>query len=170
MDNAKKSHFSFRSFVSTLTMFSFVMVIFAGAILFVTPPGRVANWTGWKLIGLGKDQWISVHICFAIIFLIASTLHIYLNFKPLMNYFTNRATKKFSFRPEWLAAAVITSAVLLGTLAAIPPFSSVMSIRHRLKFSWDESARRDSMPHYEAITPARLEKNAELDLDAANRR
>jgi hypothetical protein len=44
----------------------FLIVSFSGIILYMTPQGRVANWTNWTLLGLGKHDWSAVHInaCF----------------------------------------------------------------------------------------------------------
>lgn len=167
MKDKKNTNFLFRNFVSTLTLFAFIVVFITGIFLFVTPAGRIAHWTGWRLAGLTKDQWSAVHICFAITMVIASILHIYLNFKPLVNYFKNCATKKFSFRPEWLTSLVIIIAVYAGTIAEIPPFSSIISLNDHIKYSWDEPGRRAPIPHAETMTLKELSKKASLDVESA---
>ena len=52
-----KRSLSGRGLVSVLTLTSFLVLAFTGCILFVTPPGRVANWTGWTMLGLTKHEW-----------------------------------------------------------------------------------------------------------------
>ena len=64
---------------TVLAALSFIGMVFTGVILFVVPPGRIANWTGWTLIGLTKHQWIGLHDWFSVIFIAASVFHIYLN-------------------------------------------------------------------------------------------
>ncbi len=43
--------------------------------LFVSPPGRVANWTNWSLVGLTKHQWGGLHIWFSTVFLFVAIVH-----------------------------------------------------------------------------------------------
>jgi len=43
MNDVSKNQFSFRAFVSVMVTLSFIMLSVTGTILFVTPPGRVAN-------------------------------------------------------------------------------------------------------------------------------
>lgn len=50
---------------SVLVAVSFVMLLLSGAMLFVAPPGRVANWSNWRLLGLTKHDWGGLHIWFA---------------------------------------------------------------------------------------------------------
>ena len=50
----KQSRFNWRGFFSLLLFGSFSLLAFSGIILYVTPKGRVANWTGWTLLA---------HIC-----------------------------------------------------------------------------------------------------------
>jgi hypothetical protein len=166
MSDKKNNGIGLRSFVSVLLMFSSGILVLTGIILFITPPGRVAHWTGWRMLGLNKEQWGAVHICFSICVIIASILHIYLNFKPLMNYFKNRVTKKFSFRIDWFAAAVLCIAIFAGAVAAIPPFSSIMTINKDIKFSWEKPTEKAPIPHAETLTLVDLAKKADLDLDS----
>ena len=99
--------FQFRAFISLLATFSFVTLAVTGVILYITPPGRSANWTNWTFWTLTKQQWIGLHICFSTLFLIVSVLHIWLNFKPLINYFVNKTQAALKFRVEWLKAMTI---------------------------------------------------------------
>jgi len=162
----KKNKATLRSFVSILLLFSSAILLLTGIILFITPPGRVAHWTGWKMLGLGKEQWGAVHICFSICVIIASILHIYLNFKPLMNYFKDKISKKFAIKMEWIAAALLCVAIFMGTVAAIPPFSTIMNLNNDIKFSWEKQSEKAPIPHAETMTLAYLAKKADLDLDS----
>ena len=129
--------FHFRAFVSLLTGFSFISLGATGTILYITPPGRVANWTNWTLGGLGKHQWIAVHICFGTLFLIASILHIWLNFTPMMSYFVSKARSASKLRTEWILAIAVCGVVCMGALKPFVPFSSLLDLNEHIKFSWD---------------------------------
>ena len=165
MSEKQHKSLSLRSFVSIFLTFSFAILVFTGAILFITPPGRVAHWSGWTILGLDKEQWNSVHICFSICVVIASIFHVYLNFKPLVSYFKDRITKKFALKMEWIAAAVLCIAVFLGSLAAIPPFSTILDIHDDIKFGWEKPSEQAPIPHAETMTLAELAKKAGLNLD-----
>ncbi|MFZ9024148.1 MAG: DUF4405 domain-containing protein, partial [Anaerohalosphaeraceae bacterium] len=130
--------FRFRAFVSLLTTFSFIILAVTGVILYITPPGRVANWTNWTFWGLSKHQWIAVHICFCTLFLIASILHIWLNFKPLISYFFSKAKTASALRLEWILAIAICGIFCIGALRPFIPFSSLLELNTRIKFSWEK--------------------------------
>ena len=54
----------------------FLMLILSGTMLYVSPPGRVAHWTGWTLLGGSKEQWGAVHSLMALVFLIGGLFHL----------------------------------------------------------------------------------------------
>ena len=158
MEKNSKLQFNWRAFFSVLSALSFIGMVFTGVILFVVPPGRIANWTGWTIIGLSKRQWIGLHDWFSIIFIFASVFHIYLNWKPLVSYFKNKVSKAFALRIEWAFALVICCAVFVGTLVDIRPFSSLLAWNENIKHSWDSPQRRAPIPHAELLTIAELSK------------
>ena len=63
----------------------------SGVVLFVSPPGRVANWGNWRMIGLTKHEWTGVHTWFAAVFVVTAVFHLVFNLRPLMNYFQGSA-------------------------------------------------------------------------------
>jgi len=154
MDNDKNKIFKWRAFTSVLTALSFIAMIFTGVILFVTPPGRFANWTGWTLIALTKHQWGGLHICFGLIFAIASAFHVYFNWKPLVNYFRNKVNRSFAWRADWALALVIFVVVFVGTLGDIAPFSTVLAWNESIKHGWETPVQRAPIPHAESLTLA----------------
>ncbi len=119
--------FSGRAFVSTLMGVSFIGMCITGIILFVVPPGRIANWTGWTICGLTKHQWQGLHIWLSLVFMVAACVHTVFNWRPLLSYFKNKVSKTLALRWEWVLSLVICGGVLLGTLAGVPPFASLMA-------------------------------------------
>lgn len=158
MSNDTKKRFNWRSFISVLTALSFIGMTFTGVILFVVPPGRIANWTGWTLLWLTKHEWIGLHDWFSIIFVVASVFHLYLNWKPFVSYFKSKATKAFALRGEWAAALVVCAFVFVGTLGDIRPFSSLLAWNENIKHSWESPQQRAPIPHAELMSLAELAK------------
>ena len=166
MGNDTKKQFNWRSFISVLTALSFIGMAFTGVILFVVPPGRIANWTGWTLIGLTKNEWISLHDWFSIIFVAASVIHLYLNWKPFVSYFKSKATKAFALRGEWAAALVVCAVIFAGSLSDIRPFSSLLAWNESIKHSWESPQQRAPIPHAELMSLGELAKQVpDVDLE-----
>ena len=100
---------------SVLIAVSFVILVFSGVILFVSPPGRIANWTNWNILSLTKKEWIALHIWFSTLFLLVTVFHLVFNWRPLLSYFKDRMTRQMGFRWEWLVALAICGGVYAGT-------------------------------------------------------
>ena len=45
-----------RRLVSFTALTSFVLLALTGIMLFLSPQGRVAYWSGWRLLGLSREQ------------------------------------------------------------------------------------------------------------------
>ena len=165
MSEGAKKAFNWRSYVSVLTALSFIGMTFTGIILFFVPPGRIANWTGWTMLALTKQQWIGLHDWFSIIFVIASVFHLYLNFKPFVGYFKSKVTRAFSLRAEWVLAVITCIAVFICTLVGIKPFSSLLEWGESIKRSWDSPRQSAPIPHAELLSLKELaEKTPDVDL------
>lgn len=118
------SPFRFRPIISGIVSICLVLLVVTGAVLFLAPPGRIANWTDWRILALDKHDWSDLHICFALVFLLAGLWHLWLNWKPLISYFKSRATKRLGLRWEWVASGIVCVGVFAGRVpspAACPP-------------------------------------------------
>ncbi|MBN2514014.1 MAG: DUF4405 domain-containing protein [Sedimentisphaerales bacterium] len=156
----------FRPFVSILTGFSFAAAVITGAMLFVTPPGRVANWSNWTIWGLSKEQWSALHICFCVLFTIASVVHIVLNIRPLVNYFASRIQSARRLRYEWIGALLLCGLTGWGAIKPFAPFSSLLNLNTRVKHSWDsQPGQQPPVPHAELLTVVQLAKQAEMPVE-----
>jgi len=158
--------FRMRAFVSVGLVLFFVSAGLTGAVLFVTPPGRVANWTGWRLWGLTKQEWIAVHIASTAAFLVLSVVHVVLNWRPLVGYFRSRVTRRAAVRPEWVAAAVVWAAVLAGTYWGVRPFSDLLAWNTRLKNSWAPGETGPPVAHAELMSLAEVAEAAGVEAAA----
>ena len=89
--SSSEKPFRLRNFISLLITFSGLVMIVSGLVLYVVPEGRVAYWTNWKLFGLTKTAWGSVHTNLSFVFFIALFFHLYYNWRVLKAYL-NRIT------------------------------------------------------------------------------
>ena len=74
MTPRQRVRFSGRKFFSVLAAVSCLAMIISGVILFIKPPGRIANWSGWTLWSLTMHEWAALHIWFAAVFVVARWL------------------------------------------------------------------------------------------------
>jgi len=124
---------------------AFIAMLVTSIILYIAPQGRVAYWSDWKLWGLTKTDWGNIHINLGFLFFFALFLHIYYNWKPLINYLKNKTKAIKVFTPEFNAALIITVAFFLGTFLMLPPFSWVMALNDHFK---DSGAAKYGEPPY----------------------
>ncbi len=162
---SEQSAFRFRPFVSLLTAFSFLMIAVTGAVLYITPPGRVANWTDWRIWGLSKQQWGNLHICFSVLFILVSILHVWLNRKPLISYLVSKAAASKQLRLEWLVALAVCVIVFWGALKPFVPFSSLLDLNREIKFGWEKNEAKAPVPHAELLSIEALAKQAGVETE-----
>jgi hypothetical protein len=155
--------FQWRALISVLVTISFLVLVLSGVILFVSPPGRIANWTNWTLISLRKNEWGGLHIWFGVVFLAVAVVHLILNWRPLVSYFKSKLTHRVGFRWEWVVGLVLCGAVYAGIRAGVPPFSSLLAFNEEIKESWDKPAGRAPIPHAELLSLGELAQRAGVD-------
>ncbi|MCK5466964.1 MAG: DUF4405 domain-containing protein [Cyclobacteriaceae bacterium] len=148
-----KKRFHYRSFVSFLLFFTIVWLLISGTILYVSPPGRVANWQHWTLFGFEKSQWQAQHIIFSYFFVIISVFHIFsLNWRNLWSYAKLKTKSGFRKKREFLVATVLILIAFFGTSFELPPFSSFFELGETITHSWEEEQRKGPIPHTEDLT------------------
>ncbi len=129
-----------RGLVSLLLLAAFVVLTCSGVVLYFTPQGRVANWTGWTLLGLTKQTWQAVHTGIAVLFLIGALLHLWLNWTALWCYIKQRGRLAINMKWELLAALLLTAATVLAAVYNVPPVSTLMDWNNRIKAYWARTA------------------------------
>lgn len=136
MDQQKARTFSWRGFVSVTTGLTFIGLAVTGIALFFMPPGRIANWSDWRSLGLSKYQWIGLHIWFSLLFLVLGLVHVSFNWTCLINYFKDQTRRHLALRWEWGAALLLIWVMSAGTVTGMVPFSSFLrwhsTVKHRL--------------------------------------
>ena len=144
-----------------------MVMMLTSVILYIVPQGRIAYWSDWRLWGLSKEQWGDLHITLGTLFLLALCLHVYYNWNALTAYLKDRARSLKVFTPSFTAALALCLATLAGTLAGLPPFSSLLSVADGFK---DAAARTYGEPpygHAELSSLRTFAKKVDLDLEPA---
>lgn len=169
-DNQTTPHckpFSWRALTSLIVALSFCILVLSGAILYMSPPGRIANWTHWTISTLTKDEWKALHLCFSLLFVFSSIVHLVFNWKALLSYLKNRITSRFSFRWEWFFALLICLIIYFGTRLNLPPFAQYVELGEKIGRSWPDSLRQGPIPHAELLTLKELAREAQIETPTA---
>jgi hypothetical protein len=155
----KKKGFYTRGFTTFILTGAFSLIAVTGVVLFITPRGRVAHWTNWTLLGLGKEDWGAIHITTATLFVIAAAVHLFFNWKVILGYLRVKRIAGIRLKRELAASVALGLFVVLGTLSGIPPLSTIVDFHDAIKRSWDQANLRAPVAHAEEL---RLEEFAEL--------
>jgi len=166
-DKPTRRKLSTRGFTSLLLMLSFLVMGVSGVVLYLTPKGRVANWTDWTILGLGKEDWAAVHINNSILFLIVSVVHLVLNWKLFWGYIKKRTAAGLNLKWELSAASLVGLLVVAGTLWGIPPFSSIIDLNDRVKVYWADRAPHAPVPHSEELSLEQFAGHISLSVEDA---
>ncbi len=121
-----------RKIASLTALISFTLLMVTSIILYIVPSGRVANWAGYRLWSLSKEDWGSAHINLGFLLLIAILLHVYYNWKPMISYMKNKSKRLSIFTPDFNVSLAVTLVVFFGTLAGIPPMSSNINLSNAI--------------------------------------
>ena len=165
----KKIKFKFRAFTALIVLWSFIVENVTGIVLYIVPPGRIAHWTNWKLWGFTKEQWGALHTIFGYLFLIFAVIHIYYNWKAIMNYIKQKIKAGLRMRVELGISLVLIILVFVATAISLPPFSTVMDFGTKMKNSWEESRQEPFIPHAESMNIEEFAKQIGMPMERAEK-
>ena len=134
-----------RRIISLTALLSFILLFITIIVLYIVPQGRVAYWADWRLWGLTKSQWGNIHINIGLLFLLSICLHIYYNWKALLNYLKNKAKNLRILTREFNAALMLICLFSVGTYFEVVPFVWVLDLNAHFK---DQAAARYGEPPY----------------------
>ena len=163
--NQRNRRFNVRALTSLTVTLSFLCLAFSGVVLYFTPKGRVAHWVGWTMFGLEKEEWAAVHTTLAALFVVASAVHIYFNWRPLLRYFTDAVAKGMKNRAELGIAGLITALFFVGAVKMWPPFGMVLGWGERIKDYWERTSAPAPYAHAEESTLAEFAENVGVPPD-----
>jgi hypothetical protein len=157
---------STRSLIAFIVTWAFSILTITGLVLYVVPQGRVAFWTHWALLGLGKEQWADVHMMFGGVFIIAAIVHLYYNWKPFKKFLAERVRGRLQIKQEFVIAMVFSVAIVIMSVLYIPPVSWVFDLNEALKDSWVTSPELEPpFGHAEEVSLAGISRRMGLDLE-----
>jgi hypothetical protein len=155
-----------RRITSLTALLSFILLFITIIVLYIVPQGRVAYWADWRLWGLTKSQWGNIHINIGLLFLLSIFLHIYYNWKALLNYLKDRAKNLKILTREFNAALVLICLFSVGTYFEVAPFGWVLELNVHFK---DQAAAQYGEPpygHAELSTLKAFAAKTKIDLAA----
>jgi len=159
------ARFHWRAFVTLYVTLSFVLLAASGIVLYVAPPGRVANWSRWTLGALDRSGWQAVHTVFALLFVLAGAFHLWFNWRTFWFYVRSKFAEGLLAKRELALATAAVFAVAGLTLADQPPFGSIVDLGDRAKESWSAGGGEPPVPHAELLTLERLATTTQIPLD-----
>jgi len=157
-----------RPFISLCSLGSFILLMLTAIILYIVPHGRVAYWTKWTLLGLEKDQWGNIHIFSGLLFLVAGGFHLYYNWKPLINYLSNKIETGLRYKRELMITSLIFFWIVASGIWSLPPLAYVAVLGEAIKSSWVTSADLEPpFGHAELVSLKTLCKKQGIPLNQA---
>lgn len=129
------------------------MLLVSGIILYLAPPGRVANWTNWQILGLSKQDWQNQHTIFSLALVVLSIFHLFsINWKTFWSYIAAKAHAGLGKPFEIFSILLLALLFGIGTHLKLQPFSTVIDFGAYLSESWEEPQSRPPAPHTERMT------------------
>ena len=159
--------FYWRAFTSFFVILGFLVLGTTGLGLFVSPAGRIANWSGWTFAWLTKAQWQSVHLVFGILFLVAGGVHLFFNWRVLMSYLRSHIGAGMRRKWELTASAAAVSGLVILSAADVPPVSMVAEFRETVANSWASPFTEPPIPHAELLTLAQFSEAQKIPIEKA---
>lgn len=159
-----RSTINTRSLTSLLLLWMFLALLVSGIVLYIAPPGRIAHWTHWRMLGLTKEGWQALHTVSSVAFLVGGLFHILkFNWGAVTSYLRRSRQGNRAFAWSASASILIAAVVIAGTLAGIPPFSTVMDLGERASQGWAAAGDEPPVPHLEERTLAQVAERLGLD-------
>ena len=155
--------------ITSLTLgFSFLIMNYTGIMLYFVPKGKIAYWADWHLFGLSKTQYADLHTTSMVSFLFFAILHIFYNWKSIVNYLKD-ANKKVSFtKKEFLVAFGLNLIFILGTLFMLQPFKAFLDLQTSIKDNWTKEYGEPPYGHAEETKLKVFCKKLNIDYNEAS--
>jgi len=158
----RDSRFQWRAFTTLFIVIGFTMLVATGLSLYASPPGRIANWTGWTLLAMTREQWQALHMVFGLLFAVAAGVHLFFNWRVLLFYLRSKARSGIRRRRELALASALSAALAALAVAGVPPVSYVADGREALSDFWSTSEADPPVPHMELLTVAQVAESLKI--------
>lgn len=164
-NTGRQPRFRWQGFISLLVFAVLLLMVASGAMLYISPRGRVANWSGWNVLGLDKEGWAALHINVAVVFLVVAFLHLCFNWRMFCTYLKKKGVWAVNLKLELAAAVLLAAALTVGSVLLTPPFQTVIAGRNFFKDYWETRSPAAPAPHAEEFTLDRLGQMAGVSGD-----
>ncbi|MFC1529196.1 DUF4405 domain-containing protein [Gemmatimonadota bacterium] len=166
---AAGKRFQLRVFTSLSLVTTGLVLACTGAICYLKPPSRIAEWIGWRFLGLEKGTWEALHTIFAWLFVMAALTHVIYNRKALWKQMRVRLEKGREHWRELTAAVGLTMAFILVTLLNIFPAGPIITLSDRLSEGWGREGNTPPIARIEKFSLETYCRLLEIDLQGAMR-
>ena len=163
-----KKGFKWKGFVSLTLAMVFLFIVVSGVLLYLSPRGRVANWSGWTLLGLTKEEWSGLHLAAAVTIVVIAALHLFFNWKVLWHYIRTRTG--FNLKFELAVALLLSGYVAVAGIWSLPPVDTLQQWNRAIKDYWEEEEPPAPIPHAEELTLSELAAELEISLEEGRAR
>lgn len=161
-----KKKFSWRIFISFGLFIALFVMLVSGVILYIAPPGRVANWTDWRLLGLTRTGWRNQHLIFGFAFGVLSLFHLFVvNWKGFFSYIKTKTTQGIKSPAELLSILLLSLLFGIGTFYGTEPFTAIIEFGNRISGSWERQEGQAPVPHAELMSLTQLSQQPGLGGD-----
>jgi len=161
----KRGGFYWRAFVTFYIVLSFTVLAVSGIILYISPPGRIANWSKWSIALLDKSRWQAIHTILAFLFVVAAGFHVYFNWRVIVGYVKTRLSEGIRRKWELAGATGLIVGIVALTIGGVAPFQTVMDVGEELKNSWATPASEPPVPHAEEWTLLKMAENTKQPVE-----
>ncbi|MCD4770419.1 MAG: DUF4405 domain-containing protein [Bacteroidales bacterium] len=149
----KKNTFHWRSYISFALAITFLMISISGIILYIAPPGRIARWISWIMLGMSRAQWESQHTLFSCLFIILAVVHLFfMNWQLFFSYLGKKIGNGKSYSKEVITASATIFIIFVITLFEVTPAVNVMNLGGLFSDSWAKKISQPPVPHTEEMT------------------
>jgi len=147
-----------KKIISLGLLFTFLLGVITGIVLYIMPHGRIAYWNDWRLLGLNKDQWEALHIVFTFLMVFLGIFHLFINWKIF---------KKYIFTKQFICILGITVILAFLAIKNLPPVSYVIKLEESIKTSWEKKELQPPIPHAELLSLKTLANRMGIPLELA---
>ncbi|MHA1566809.1 MAG: DUF4405 domain-containing protein [Alphaproteobacteria bacterium] len=139
---SRRRRFDYRGLVTLLVTLSFFVMLISGVVVFLAPSGQIAKQIDWTMIGLDRAKWLTLHISFAVVFIVFSLVHLTFNWRALLHHLRDRVSKHLTLKWEAALAIVVTVWLIAGALVPLPPANNLHDLsEHFRKTFWADAQR-----------------------------
>lgn len=129
----------------------------SGFILYIAPPGRIANWGSWQLMLFTKSEWQALHTIFSYLFFIFAIIHLlFVNWRTFITYIKSKIKSGLNKKWELIGSLILSGFIFIGTLRAWTPFGPVMTFGEKVKGNWEKTYSGAPVAHTEENTMTKI--------------